>query len=124
MEHVLSVLAARLDSYRGVASEADYALFITEAENEYRIEEYKWLFGAELADSLGVDIINSSLGYTTFDDPTMSYAPTDMDGATTVISKSAQMAADRGILTVSSANQVIPVGKSYQRRQMYLMYWA
>lgn len=103
---VLSVLAAELESYQGVASDANYVLFVTEADNEYRVEEYSWLFAAELADSLGVDIINSSLGYTTFDDPAMSYAPSDMDGATTVISRSAQMAADRGILVVSSAGNL------------------
>ncbi len=103
---VLSVLAAQLDSYKGLASGADYALFITEADQEYRVEEYNWLFGAEVADSLGVDIINSSLGYTVFDDPNMSYAPSDMDGSTTVVSRAAQMASDRGILVVSSAGNL------------------
>src|SRR5690606_18364252 len=51
----------------------------------------------------GVDIINSSLGYSTFDDPTMDHTYTDMDGNTTFITRGANVAASRGIIVFSSA---------------------
>lgn len=102
---VLSILAAfREDVYVGGAYKANYALFVTEdADSEYRIEEYNWLFAAERADSAGVDIISSSLGYYDFDDASMNYATSDMDGKTTVVTRAAQWAADRGILIVCAA---------------------
>ena len=58
---------------------------------------------AERADSLGVDIINSSLGYSTYDDPRYNYSPADMDGNTAFISKGANIATEKGILVVNSA---------------------
>lgn len=86
------------------AYEAQYILCITEdAASEYRIEEYNWIRGAEFSDSLGVDIINSSLGYNLFDDPQMNYSLEDMDGQTAIITQGAAMAAQKGILVVSSA---------------------
>lgn len=100
---VLSVMAAVSDEIPGIAPKANYALYITEASAEYRIEEYNWLFAAERADSAGVDIINSSLGYTVFDDPSMSYDVSDMDGESTVVTQAANWAAERGILIVNSA---------------------
>ena len=100
---VLSVLAADDGNYKGMVPKASYVLSITEASGEYRVEEYNWLFAAERADSAGVDIINASLGYSIFDDPTMSYTTSDMDGQTTVVSRAAQLAADKGILVVNSA---------------------
>ena len=68
---VLSVIAADIpDAFTGGAHEATFQLFVTEdVPTEYRIEEYNWLFAAERADSAGVDIIHSSLGYYDFDDP-------------------------------------------------------
>lgn len=87
----------------GTATGADFSLYITEdVTSEYRIEEYNWLFAAERADSAGVDIISSSVGYYTFDDPSMDYQYEDTDGLTAVVSKAAQWAADRGILVVNS----------------------
>ena len=83
---------------------ADYILCITEdVDSEYRIEEYNWVRAAEFADSLGVDIINSSLGYNFFDDSEMNYSKEDLDGQTAVITKGANMAAEKGIIVVSSA---------------------
>lgn len=88
----------------GGAFGAHYILCITEdARSEFRIEEYNWVKGAEFADSLGVDIINSSLGYNRFDHPAMNYAPEDMDGQTAIVSQGATLAAQKGILIVSSA---------------------
>ncbi|WP_258104955.1 S8 family peptidase [Marinoscillum sp. MHG1-6] len=87
----------------GTAPKASYVLCITEASGEYRVEEYNWLIAAEFADSIGVDVINSSLGYSTFDDPTMDYTTNDLDGSTTVVTQAANFAASRGIIVVTSA---------------------
>lgn len=102
---VLSVIAAYVpDAYTGGAYKADFQLYVTEdVGSEYRIEEYNWLLAAERADSAGVDIINSSLGYYDLDLVEMQYTKDQMDGTTAVVSKAAQWAADRGILVVCSA---------------------
>ncbi|MBL7857479.1 MAG: S8 family peptidase [Cyclobacteriaceae bacterium] len=102
---VFSVIAAvKNNVYTGGAYHATFQLYVTEDVNsEYRIEEYNWLFAAERADSAGVQIINSSLGYYDFDDASMNYIQSDMDGKTTVVSRAAQMAANRGIIVVCSA---------------------
>jgi Subtilase family/Secretion system C-terminal sorting domain len=102
---VLSVIGAYIpDAFTGGAYKASFQLYITEDVNsEYRIEEYNWLIAAERADSAGADIINTSLGYNTFSDPSMNYSQSDMNGLTTVISRAAQWAAERGIAVVSSA---------------------
>ncbi|GGF39388.1 S8 family serine peptidase [Echinicola rosea] len=86
------------------AYDAEYVLCITEdVASEYRIEEYNWVRAAEFADSLGVDIISSSLGYMTFNESSMDYKKSDLDGETAIITQGATMAADRGILVVNSA---------------------
>jgi serine protease AprX len=102
---VLSVIGAEIpDAFTGGAPDANFQLFITEdVPTEYRIEEYNWLFAAEKADSAGADIIHSSLGYYDFDDSAMNYTLAQMDGKTTVVSRAAQWAADRGIVVIVSA---------------------
>lgn len=103
---VWSVIAAYSPgSFVGGAYKANFQLYVTEdVPTEYRVEEYNWLFAAERADSAGVDIINSSLGYNIdFDDATMDYTTNQMDGETAVITRAAQFAADKGILVVTSA---------------------
>ncbi len=83
---------------------ADIMLCITEESgSEYRIEEYNWLFAAEKADSAGVDIISTSLGYTTFDDGEMSYSYADLDGKTAAITRATRMATAKGMICVVSA---------------------
>lgn len=74
-----------------------------EVSSELKIEEDNWVAGAEYADSLGVDVINSSLGYTSFDKSKMSYKYKDMNGKTARISIAADIAAKKGILVVNSA---------------------
>lgn len=103
--YVLSVMGGqRPGSLMGTATEATYWLIRTEdARTEYRIEEYYWLAGAELADSVGADVINSSLGYSQFDDPEQNYTYSDLDGETTIVARAANMAFERGILVVNSA---------------------
>lgn len=102
---VLSVMAAvKNEEFIGGAYKATYQLYVTEdVDSEYRIEEYNWLFAAERADSSGVDLISTSLGYYDFDDASMNYTKVQLDGNTTVITRAAQMAADRGIIVVCSA---------------------
>ena len=102
---VMSVMAAQVpDAFIGGAYGATFQLFVTEeVPTEYRVEEYNWLFAAERADSAGADIIHSSLGYYDFDDASMNYSVEQMDGQTTVVTRAAQWAADRGILVVTSA---------------------
>ncbi|MES2397581.1 MAG: S8 family serine peptidase, partial [Bacteroidota bacterium] len=66
-------------------------------------EEITWLVGAEFADSVGADIINSSLGYNYFDNSADNHTYSDLDGNTTIITKAADLAASKGIMVVSSA---------------------
>ncbi len=88
----------------GSAPDAEFALIRTEDGNsEYLIEEYNWVCGAEFADSLGADIINSSLGYSLFDDARQNHSYNDLDGVTTPISVAANLAAAKGIVVVASA---------------------
>lgn len=104
---VFSILGGELTNFNGSAPKADYLLYATEYwATEYRVEEYNWLFAAERADSAGVDIISSSLGYTDFDDENMDYTYAEMDGETTVVTQAAQMAFARGIVVVVSAGNL------------------
>lgn len=82
---------------------ANFILVITEeVATEYRIEEFNWVRGMEFADSLGVDVVNSSLGYYDFDDPSMDYSITKLDGKTAFITQGANIAGNKGILLVNS----------------------
>ncbi len=88
----------------GTAPEASFYLFRSEdAFTENPVEEYNWATAAEAADSVGADIISSSLGYFTFDDSTLSHTYADLDGRTTPIAIAATMAARKGMIVVNSA---------------------
>ncbi|MCX6230037.1 MAG: S8 family serine peptidase [Bacteroidetes bacterium] len=102
---VLSTMAANIPGQIvGTAPKANYWLLRTENTNtENLIEEDNWASGAEFADSIGADLINSSLGYTTFDDPTMNHTYQDLNGKTARASIAATIAARKGILVVNSA---------------------
>lgn len=102
--YVLSIIAANMPGQMiGSAPGAEFALIRTEdAVTENIIEEYNWVIGAEIADSLGADIINSSLGYNLFDQSFMNHSFADMDGQTTIASIGANKAASKGILVVVS----------------------
>lgn len=97
---VLSILAAE----GGVAPQANYELYVTEDVTiETRVEEVYWLRAAEMADSSGVDIINSSLGYSLFHDlAEEDYQLADLDGKTSIITRAANFATSKGIVVVSS----------------------
>jgi len=102
---VLSTMAGFVDgSLVGTAPDAKYYLFITEDDNnETPLEESLWVEAAERADSLGVDVINTSLGYTTFDPTYDDYTYADMNGSTTFISRGAEIAFSRGMILVNAA---------------------
>lgn len=90
--------------YVGPAFGASFALARTEySGSETPAEMVWWGMGAEWADSLGADIVSSSLGYNTFDDPYPDLTLAMLDGRTSTISRAAQIAASRGMLMVNSA---------------------
>lgn len=102
---VLSVMGGYLENQLvGTAPDASYYLFVTEdITSETPLEESLWVEAAEMADSLGVDIINTSLGYFNFEDSAYSHTYQDMDGQTTFISRGANIANSRGMVVVVSA---------------------
>jgi len=103
--HVLSTMGGEWDGYIvGTAPLASYLLCTTEdGERETRLEEIAWIEAAEYADSVGVDVINTSLGYSDFDGPYFDYSYQDMDGTTSYISRAASLTASRGMVACNSA---------------------
>ena len=103
--NTLSTMAANEPGFFvGSAPKATYHLCITEdIYSEHPVEEANWLAAAEYADSTGVDVISSSLGYTDFDAPSPSYSYADMNGRTAICSRAATIAARVGMLVVSAA---------------------
>ena len=101
----LSCMAGyREDEMTGTAPKATYFLAQTEdGRTENKIEEDNWVAGAELADSLGCDLINSSLGYNHYDDGSKSYTYKDMDGKTSRATLAADIAVSKGIIVCVSA---------------------
>ncbi len=102
---VLSVIAGyQEDALIGTAYNASFVLLRTENEySETETEETNWARAAEYADSIGVDLLCSSLGYTTFDLPATSHTYQDLDGNTTISARAADLAASKGILVICSA---------------------
>lgn len=100
-----STIAANLPgSFVGTAPAASFYLYRSEdIFSEYPIEEQNWLAAAERADSLGVDVLSVSLGYSTFGNSTFDYTYANMDGNTTTISKGANLATAKGMLVVAAA---------------------
>jgi hypothetical protein len=103
--NVLTIMTGNLpEKYLGTAPHASFWLIRTEySQTEYVVETDFWVAGLEFADSVGVDIINSSLGYTEFDDPAMNYTYADMNGKVSRASIAAGMAAGKGIIVCNSA---------------------
>ncbi len=99
---VLSLMAAQAQNFKGGAPLASYALFRTENNNEETIaEEFNIVKACEVADSIGIDIINISLGYTTFDDTGYEYR--QLDGQTALSTRACNWASQAGMLVVVSA---------------------
>ena len=102
---VLSCMAAQTkNAFVGTAPEASYWLLRSEdADTEQPVEEDYWAAAIEFADSVGVDVVNTSLGYYEFDKGYGGYRYRDLDGHTSLMSHSASMAADKGMVVVCSA---------------------
>ena len=101
----LSTIAANMPgTFMGTAPKTSFYLYRTEdVASEYPIEEQNWVAGIERADSLGIDISSTSLGYFTFDNPVFNYTYANMDGNTTMSARGADLAAKKGILCVFAA---------------------
>ena len=97
-----SIMAANMPGiFMGNTPKASFYLYRTEdAATEYPIEEQNWAAGAEKADSLGVDICSTSLGYNQFDNPAYNHTYADLNGHTTLIARAANFAARKGMLIV------------------------
>lgn len=102
--NVLSTMGGFATNLVGTAPDAGYYLFITEdVASETPLELSNWVEAAEEADRLGVDVINSSLGYFGFDNAAYSYTYAKMNGQTSVASRAVDIAFERGMLCVISA---------------------
>ena len=110
---VLSTIVAKSNGlFVGTAPDVSVALYISEdVTRETPLEESYWAEAAERADSIGVDVINTSLGYNIFDRPEYNYSQSDLDGQTAFISRAAEIAVSRGI------NVVVSAGNSGQNTQ-------
>ncbi|MBQ8520992.1 MAG: S8 family serine peptidase [Bacteroides sp.] len=102
---VLSCMAANApQAFVGTAPEASYWLLRSEdADTEQPVEEDYWAAALEFADSVGVDVVNTSLGYYRFDEGHGGYRYRDLDGHYSLMSNTASMAADKGMVVVCSA---------------------
>lgn len=102
---VVSTMASHVEGRMvGTAPEADYFFIRSEhPQTEQLIEEDFWAYAAELADSIGADVINSSLGYTTFTFPSSGWSYEQCDGVSSIASLAATKAGEKGIIPCISA---------------------
>lgn len=102
---VLSIMGGYIqNNFVGTAIHAKYWLLKSENEaSETPVEMDNWLAAAEFADSVGADIISSSLGYNLFDGGQGDISYSDLDGNTTLVTRAADMAAQKGLLVIVSA---------------------
>lgn len=103
--YVLSVIGGYKDSTMiGASYGASFILAKTEdIRSETHIEEDNYAAALEWMENLGVDITSSSLGYNIFDSPEESYTYENMDGKTAIVTKAAELAFKRGVVTVTAA---------------------
>lgn len=80
-----------------------YLLHSEDVSTEFPVEEDYWIRAVEYADSIGIDLINSSLGYSNFDDEQLNYSHSQLDGKSSLMSLAADMAFDKGMIVVTSA---------------------
>ncbi len=102
---VLSCIGMNLPGVMtGTAPEASFWLLRSEDEySEHLVEQDYWAAAVEFADSAGVDVINTSLGYYAFDDKSKNYTYRDLDGRHALMSRQASRIADKGMVLVCSA---------------------
>lgn len=99
----LSAIMGQQENYQGVATQAEYFLFRTEEHNTESPKEIdNWVAAIEMADSLGLHIVSTSLGYTTFDQEHFNFAYADMDGRTSRGAQASLIAARKGMLLVTA----------------------
>ncbi|MEP6952022.1 MAG: S8/S53 family peptidase [Ginsengibacter sp.] len=100
-----SIMAANIPGQLvGSSPKANFYLYRTEdVFSESPVEEQYWAAAAERADSIGVDVISTSLGYTQFDNPVFNHTYADMDGNTTIAARAADFAAKKGMIVVAAA---------------------
>ena len=97
----LTAIVGKSADYQGAATEAEYFLFRTEEHSTESPKEIdNWVAAIEMADSLGLHIVSTSLGYTTFDNQEMNFTYADMDGKTSRGAQAAIIAARKGMLLV------------------------
>ncbi len=104
----LSIMAGNIPGQLvGTAPKAKFLLYMSEdVYSESPVEEQNWAAAAERSDSAGADIITTSLGYSTFDNPLFNHTYADMNGHTTIIARAAKIAARKGmILLVAAGNE-------------------
>ncbi|MBL7727373.1 MAG: S8 family serine peptidase, partial [Dinghuibacter sp.] len=103
--YCLSIMGANKPGQMvGTAPKANYYLYRTEdAATEYPVEEQNWVAAAELADSLGVDLFSTSLGYLTFDNAAFNYTYAARNGNTAIMTIGGDLAAKKGIIVCNSA---------------------
>lgn len=103
--YCFSIMAANRPGLMiGTAPKANYYLFRTEdAGSEYPVEEQNWAAAAERADSLGADMISSSLGYDYFDDPSFNHSYAQRNGNVSIATRAADLAAKKGMIVMNSA---------------------
>lgn len=88
----------------GTSPKANYYLYVSEdVSSESPVEEQNWAAAAERADSIGIDVISTSLGYNSFDNPIFNNTYADLNGHTTLIAKAAGFAAKKGMIVVVAA---------------------
>ena len=102
---VLSCMAMNMPNVMtGTAPEASYWLLRSEDErSEQPVEQDYWAAAVEFADSVGVDVLNTSLGYYVYDDPAQNLRLRDLDGQHQLMSRQASRIADKGMVLVCSA---------------------
>jgi hypothetical protein len=92
------------EKYIGVSPDIDLYLYLTDhPDTETPSDEFFLVKALERADSLGVDIVNISLGYSAFDDPVNNYSFNKLDGQTAISTKGVNIAVDNGLLVITSA---------------------
>ncbi|MDP8208298.1 MAG: S8/S53 family peptidase [Candidatus Electryonea clarkiae] len=99
---VISVTTAQDTGYMiGIAPDVEVLLVRTEdADSEYVMEEDFWVAGLEWAEANGADLISTSLGYYGW------YLPEDFDGNTAITTIASDLAAERGLLVITSAGNL------------------
>ncbi|MGB1003531.1 MAG: S8 family serine peptidase [Salibacteraceae bacterium] len=105
------VLGNEPDTFVGMAPLVNTLLYITDdLQTETLQDEFNYVKALERADSIGVDIVNASLSYKIFDNPSNDYSYSDMDGNTAISTLGCNIAAQKGILIVNSAGNSGHIG--------------